>query len=83
MFDEVPLVPLRDFVKESYPKEMYKMAWELVGPTIHRNQRASLQTLMCIAFIEGMRMAVYAQSKGITDAPAKQEPDPPFTVTDC
>ena len=35
--------------------------WPIVGPTIARNYRsASQQELYCIAFIEGMRMALAA-----------------------
>lgn len=56
--DTFPVVPVTHFVEE---RASLGDAWHLVGPTIKRNYRkSSQQDLYCIAFIEGMRMALYA-----------------------
>jgi hypothetical protein len=62
----IPLVPFGHFVQESHDPEFYDMAWYLVGPTIEKNLEKHYtrpHQLYCIAFIEGMRMAI----KGIED----------------
>lgn len=56
--DPFPLVPIAHFEKDN--RISLRDAWQLVGPTIEKNQaRHGLQALLCIAFIEGMRMALH------------------------
>lgn len=69
----IPIVPNKDFISESYGDEFYKMAWYLVGPTIRANQHIKVidqHQLYCIAFIEGMRMAI----SNLKDKEVKDEP---------
>lgn len=56
--DPFPIVPVSHFIKDGSVR--MEDAWQLVGPTIHRNHKRNFQDLLCIAFIEGMRMAVNA-----------------------
>lgn len=57
---------------------MYDAAWHLVGPTIYHNQRADFQNLLCIAFIEGMRMTLMGmEDANILNTPNTQEPAMP------
>lgn len=54
---DVPLVPVSHFKRVGMS---FDDAWYLVGPTIQRNRDVGFERLLCIAFIEGMRMAQYA-----------------------
>lgn len=54
--DPFPIVSVKDFMQE---KIDLKDAWQLVGPTINRNRNRSYQDLLCIAFVEGVRMATF------------------------
>jgi hypothetical protein len=68
----IPLVPIGDFVNLGYGDEFYDMAWYIVGPTIERNfekLHTKPHILYCIAFIEGMRMAI----SQLTDAGENNE----------
>lgn len=92
-YPPVPTVPINDFVHKSLPRETYDKAWHLVGPTIQKNlfktSAANQHVLYCIAFIEGMRMALASYEEGPpneqrkpelreTEGSAPQEPSPPI-----
>ncbi|MEO0976008.1 MAG: hypothetical protein AAFY24_02065 [Pseudomonadota bacterium] len=69
LMSPVPLVPVGHFEKLSVDLDD---AWHLVSPTIRRNMHNSNpQQLYCIAFIEGMRMAIF----GMQDRPTPTEVD--------
>lgn len=61
LFDRFPVVPVNAFEKRAVPKEAWDAAWHLVAPTIDRNRRADFQRLLCIAFMEGVRMGMKAE----------------------
>lgn len=61
LFDRIPLVPAGDFKREAVPREAWNAAWHLVGPTIAKNARVDFQRLLCIAFMEGVRMGMRAE----------------------
>lgn len=68
----IPVVPVGHFVEIGLEAEIYDYAWHLVGPTIDRNiERMNSHQLICIAFIEGMRMAV-ATINGAKDESSKR-----------
>lgn len=61
LFDRFPAVPVSHFRREAVPKEAWDAAWHLVAPTIDANRRADFQRLLCIAFMEGVRMGMKAE----------------------
>lgn len=73
----VPVVPYSHFKNQAYGEEFYEMAWYLVGPTIGVNLQKHFyhpHILFCIAFIEGMNMALHGiEERGKNDNP---EPAP-------
>jgi hypothetical protein len=61
LFDRFPIVGPSQFKRKSVPKEAWDAAWHLVGPTVEKNRRADFQRLLCIAFMEGVRMGLKAE----------------------